>query len=154
MSNIKSTKDSMLGKDPSNVEVPTPQLTETEKRALYQEAMKAVAEELKAKESERLLEEYKKHVRREYVPEEALEPVLIDLAGHANKIVIDGVQFFQGTTYHLSRAQAETVREIIARTWKHENEIGGANGNMYRRPRNLTIGPADAHTSLSHLMRM
>lgn len=151
---MKSTKDTMLGKDPGNVELPAPELTSVEKQALYDEALKAIHDELKEKESARLLEEYKKDVRRKLVPSEALEPILVDLAGHANKIVIDGTQYFHGVTYHFTRSQAETIREIIWRTWRHEHEIGGANGNAYRRPRNLTLGPENAHASLEHLMRV
>lgn len=151
---IKSTTDNFVGKPGGNVELTAPTLTEVEKRALYAEAIKAVEEELKDKESERLLAEYKKHVRQALVPEEKLEPVLIDLAGHSAKIVIDGVQYFHGVTYRLSGAQATTVREVIYRTWKHEAEIGGANSNMYRKPRHVNLGPSDAGASLSHLMRM
>ena len=151
---MKSTKDSNLGKDAGNIEVPSPELTETEKRALYQEALKAVAEEAKAKRSEELLEEYKKIARRELLPEEELEPVLVDLAGHSTKIVLDGKQFFHGVTYYFSRAQAATIREIIHRGWKHEAEIKGANSNAYRKPNSINLTPSDAYTNPTHLMRV
>jgi hypothetical protein len=151
---MKSTKDSILGKDAGNIEVPSPELTETEKRALYQEALKAVAEEAKAKRSEELLEEYKKIARRELLPEEELEPVLVDLAGHSTKIVLDGKQFFHGVTYYFSRAQAATIREIIHRGWKHEAEIKGANSNAYRKPNSINLTPSDAYTNPTHLMRV
>ena len=151
---MKSTKDSILGKDAGNIEVPSPELTETEKRALYQEALKAVAEEVKAKRSEELLEEYKKIARRELLPEEELEPVLVDLAGHSTKIVLDGKQFFHGVTYYFSRAQAATIREIIHRGWKHEAEIKGANSNAYRKPNSINLTPSDAYTNPTHLMRV
>lgn len=151
---MKSTKDSILGKDTGNLEVPSPELTEAEKRALYQEALKAVAEEAKAKESERLLEEYKKLARREYIPEEALEPILIDLAGHSTKITLDGKQYFHGVTYYFSRSQAATIREIMHRGWKHEAELKGANADAYRKPNSISLSMSDAHTNPTHLMRV
>jgi len=149
-----STKDSILGKAEGNLEVPSPELTEAEKRALYQEALKAVAEEAKTKKSEELLEEYKKIARRELIPEEALEPILMDLAGHSTKITVDGTQYFHGVTYYFSRAQAATIREIMHRGWKHEAEIKGANSNAYRKPNSINLTPSDAHTNPTHLMRV
>jgi len=151
---MKSTKDTILGKDDSNLEVPSPELTETEKRALYQEALKVVAEEAKAKRSEELLEEYKKIARRELIPEEELEPILIDLAGHSTKITIDGKQYFHGVTYYFSKTQAATIREIIWRGWKHEAEVKGANSNAYRKPSHINLTPSDAYTNPTHLMRV
>jgi hypothetical protein len=151
---MKSTKDTILGRDTGNLEVPSPELTEAEKRALYQEALEVVAKEAKAKRSEELLEEYKKIARRELIPEEELEPVLIDLAGHSTKISLDGKQFFHGVTYYFSKAQAATVREIMHRGWKHEAEIKGANSNAYRKPNSINLTPSDAYTNPTHLMRV
>jgi hypothetical protein len=151
---MKSTKDSILGRDAGNIEVPSVELTEVEKRALYEEALKAVAEEAKAKRSEELLEEYKKLARRELIPEEELEPLLIDLAGHSSKITLDGKQYFHGVTYYFSRAQAATIREIMHRGWKHEAEIKGANANAYRKPNSINLTPSDAYTNPTHLMRV
>jgi hypothetical protein len=151
---MKSTKDSIIGKGEGNLDVPSPELTETEKRALYAEALKAVAEEAKTKKSEELLEEYKKLARRELIPEEELEPVLIDLAGHSTKITLDGKQYFHGVTYYFSKAQAATVREIMHRGWKHEAELKGANANAYRKPNSINLTPSDAYTNPTHLMRV
>jgi hypothetical protein len=144
----------VTGKDTGNIETPSPELTEAEKRALYAEALRVVAEEAKAKRSEELLEEYKKIARRELIPEEELEPVLIDLAGHSTKITLDGKQYFHGTTYYFSRAQGATIREIMHRGWKHEAEIKGANSNAYRKPNSINLTPSDAYTNPTHLMRV
>jgi hypothetical protein len=154
MGNSMTTDKKILGKSAGNVEVPAHELNQEEKRALYAEAMKAVAEEVKEKESARLLEEYKKLARRELIPEEELHPVTIDLAGHSTKISVDGTDYFQGVTYHFTAGQAASIREIAFRGWKHEREIGGANSNAYRRPHNLSLSVNDSYNSPSHLMRM
>jgi hypothetical protein len=151
---MKSTKDSIIGKAEGNLEVPSPELSEAEKRALYQEALKVVAEEAKAKRSEELLEEYKKAARRELIPEEELHPILIDLAGHSTKITIDGIEYFHGVTYYFSKARMATVLEIMHRGWKHEAEIKGANSNSYRKPNSISLSMSDAHTNPTHLMRV
>lgn len=149
-----STKDSILGKDTGNIETPSPELSEAEKRALYAEALKIVAEEAKARRSDELLDEYKQIARRELIPEEALEPVLIDLAGHSTCLTVDGKKYFHGTTYYLSAAQAASIRESIYRGWKHEAEIRGANSNAYRKPNSISLTPSDAYTNPTHLMRV
>ncbi len=143
------------GKNPSNVPLPAPELTTEERKALYAKAVETVQQELKDAEAARILKEYEKDVRRRLVPEEELIPVLIDVAGHADRITIDGTQYFQGVTYSVPQVKAATIREIMARTWKHEREIGGANGNAYRQPRNLTLSPnSPVPATMSHLMRV
>lgn len=144
----------MSKKTEPNVAPSPMELTQAEKEALWLEAEADVAEELKAAEKERLLKEYKKEVRRSRIPEEALEPILIDVAGHSNKITLDSVEYFHGTTYYLSQAQRATINDIMSQTWKHEREIGGANSNAYRAPLDRTIRPADMSRPLSSLLRM
>lgn len=72
-------------------------------------------------------------------PMEQLEYIQLDLAGHSNKIMLDGVQFFHGQIYEVTKSVADTMREIVARGWNHEREIGGANRDHYRAPRNTTF---------------
>jgi hypothetical protein len=144
----------VLGKSTGNIELPAHELSLEEKKALYAEATKEIAKEVKEKESARLLEEYKKLARRELIPEEELHPVTIDLAGHSTKITVDGTDYFQGVTYHFTAAQAASIREIAFRGWKHEREIGGANTNAYRKPRNFSLSEANGQSNPSQLMRM
>ena len=154
MGNSMSTDKKAMGKSTGNVELPAHELTLEEKKALYAEAMKEIAKEVKEKESARLLEEYKKLARRELVPEEELSPITIDLAGHSTKITVDGVDYFQGVTYNFTVGQAASIREIMYRGWRHEREIGGANTNAYRKPRNLSLSEANGQYAPSQLMRM
>lgn len=137
-----------------NIEPPTPELTEEEKEAIWAEAQAEVAEELRAKAAEALKAEYAKRIRQSLIPDEKLEPILIDLAGHADRIRLDSVEYFHGSTYYMPLAMRQTVNEIMANTWKHEREIGGANSNMYRQPLERTLRPSDLGKPLTNLLRM
>ena len=60
------------------------------------------------------------------VEEEKLVPIQIDLAPHADKILIDGVAYYHGMTYNFAPATVPTIKEIMHRTWRHEEEISNA----------------------------
>lgn len=47
-------------------------------------------------------------------------------------IRINGQQFVHGTTYEFDTDLLRSVKEIVARTWDHENNIMGANENVYK----------------------
>lgn len=59
--------------------------------------------------------------------EEEVESVLINVAPYADRIVIDGVQYLARHTYEVPVAKARAMRDIMARTWQHEAQTGGAN---------------------------
>ena len=71
------------------------------------------------------------------------ETVLIELAPHSPFISLDGRLFYHGLSYKFTKAQAQSVKEIMFRTWQHEREIGRANVNADygRTPLNRTISP-------------
>lgn len=55
-----------------------------------------------------------------------LVTVTLDLAEHSDRIVLDGKAYFHGRTYHdIPRHLADTLREIQARGWKHQDEVDG-----------------------------
>lgn len=56
-----------------------------------------------------------------------LESVLINVAPHADRIILDGVHYLANRTYEVPLATAATMRDIISQTWKHEHQTGGAN---------------------------
>ena len=68
--------------------------------------------------------------------EDELVPVTIDLAPHADKIVIDGVAYYHGMTYNFAPAAVNTINEIMFRTWQHEAEISDRRNrsNAYKHP--------------------
>ena len=70
------------------------------------------------------------------VKEEELVPITIDLAPHAQRILIDGVAYYHGHTYNFAPASVPTINEIMWRTWVHEEEISDRRNrsNAYRQP--------------------
>src|SRR5690606_20538624 len=113
---------------------------------------------MKADARDRVREQIKARKRLEMQraidPDEGLYIITLDLAPYAPSIVLDGVVYFHGSTYEVPKRQYDTMREIVARTWGHEQSIGNANSEFYRKPRNITIGPKDMGLSTVHLMRV
>ena len=128
------------------------QLSDDEKDELLSRARKKVEDEAKAQVAEAFLETAIAHERRKIKPGEKFVDVLIDLPGHAVRLLIDGVEYIHGFTYRMTANQAASMNEQIQRCWSHENEIGGANRNFYQRPRNLRIGPNSLNTPNSRLL--
>lgn len=59
--------------------------------------------------------------------DEDVESVTINVAPHADRITLDGVIYFANRTYDFPKRIADTVRDIISQTWRHEQQTGGAN---------------------------
>jgi len=114
-------------------------ISDDQKKLLREKARKMVSDKrLEAAEDDFL----KEAMRQEELadkPDEQLEYIMLDLAGHSEYIMLDGVRYFHGTTYEVTRSVGATMREIIARGWQHEQEIGGANRDLYRRPLELRL---------------
>lgn len=47
-------------------------------------------------------------------------------------IKINGVPYYHGSTYEFGTDLLRSIKEIVARTWAHENNIHGANENVYK----------------------
>ncbi len=73
-------------------------------------------------------------------PEELVH-ILIDLPGFSDALRINNQQFFHGVTYTVPASKARDMASMMARAWEHENDVGGANRNEYRKPANQTIRP-------------
>ena len=54
-------------------------------------------------------------------------------------ICINSVRMFHGEQYKVTTERLRTVKDIMARTWKHEDSISGSNENFYRRPQERTL---------------
>lgn len=68
----------------------------------------------------------------------------IDLSpSGGTEIKINGIPYYHGSTYKFDTDLLRSVKEIVARTWDHENNIMGANENMYRREQNRVLRGAD-----------
>jgi hypothetical protein len=57
----------------------------------------------------------------------------IDLAPcGGTEIKINGMPYYHGSTYKFETDLLRTIKEIVSRTWDHENNIMGANENVYK----------------------
>ena len=65
----------------------------------------------------------------------------IDLAPcGGTELKINGVPYYHGSTYKFTTDLLRSVKEIVARTWSHENAINGANENPYKQAQNRILG--------------
>jgi len=133
-------------------------LSPEELAALEKEAVEEATEEHKERIKLRLKTTFKNakrdELRRVAGEEEELRTLLLDLAPHAERVVLDGTVYFHGQTYTVTDAVYRTLIEIVARGWEHEHEVGNANQKAYRAPRHIVIGPNQANVAASHLMRV
>jgi hypothetical protein len=57
----------------------------------------------------------------------------IDLAPcGGTEVKINGVPYYHGSTYEFETDLLRSIKEIVARTWDHENNIQGSNENVYK----------------------
>jgi CO dehydrogenase/acetyl-CoA synthase epsilon subunit len=125
------------------------ELTDEEKEELQAEASKII----NSKRHKAAREQYLQHVINELMKADdpgnyEMETFIIDVAGHADRIVLDGTVYYQGQQVIVSANKAATIREIMWRTHQHEAEIGFANRDYYRppvnRPKDLLISPSNS----------
>lgn len=90
--------------------------------------------------------------RRSHMPSQEMKYISLDLAGHSDRIMLDGTVYFHGQTYEVPKSTYDVLREVVSRGWQHEDEIGGANSDVYRRPRATSIGMQHANTDASQIM--
>lgn len=122
--------------------------------ALKKLAAEEVQKELAKDHEDALLEQFKLEARQANVPQEELQEFQVDLPGNSQHIMLDGIIYLHGRTYTVSRNVAETMADIQARGWDHENEIGGANRDHYRKPRNPRISQNSYGGGSASLMRV
>ena len=116
-------------------------LSEEEKEIITKQARAKVAEQLKEAKRKQFLNSEIARLKRKSKPGQEEVRCTVDLPGHSDRIVLDGTHYFHGVTYNFTRDQYNTVRDICARAWEHEHEIGGANRDVYRAPMNAIITP-------------
>ena len=127
-------------------------LSDEEKLRIIAKARESVEEEKKRQDEEDFLDAAIRVERRRHRPHEQLVDVLVDLPGHALRLLIDGVEYNHGFTYRVPVSQARSMWEQMQLCWSHEHEIGGANRNFYRSPRNLSIGPQHINMPANRLL--
>lgn len=129
-----------------------------ELEALENEAALAAQEDMRNEARARVIETLKAQKRAQLQsaldPDEEMYLFTVDLAPYADRITLDGVIYMHGATYEVPRRQFQTMNEIVARSWAHEREIGNANAQDYRKPRNIQIGPKNGSLSAEQLLRV
>lgn len=110
----------------------------TELRA---KAKESVDKERKAAAEAQLLEQFKLEERQAGGLEEEMVEVYIDLAPYADRLMIDGVVYFNGRTITVRASVGDVIREMISATWKHQSIVDGKPENFYRRSRAPMVTP-------------
>jgi len=124
-----------------------PLLTVEELEAIKAEAFKKVTDERKAAARKQALDAAIADARQEQGritgdgAKDELVMITLDLAEHSDKITLNGAAYWHGHTYKVPRHQADTLRDIQFRGWKHQMEIDGKNAKDLQRqaPRNTLI---------------
>lgn len=98
-----------------------------------------------------LLEQFENEERQAGGLEEPTEEIFIDLAPYADRIVLDGVVYFQGATKTVRAAVADVMREMMQATWRHQSIVDGKSENFYRQSRSQ--GVAANGGVISHILR-
>ena len=120
---------------PKQAYVPEPGLiSDAEMFALRQEAKDKVKADAIKNAKKLMLEQMIREENQTADPDETISAYTVDLPGYATNITIDGVQYLQGETYQLGARQLSSIREIVQSAWRHEDSIGGAHANEYRKP--------------------
>jgi len=117
-------------------------LTEEECLEIEAEVALEIEEARRTIERDAFRKETKRRLRIAAGLEHAQIQVTIDLAGHSNKIMLDGREYHQGFSYVVPAPVYQTIADIMQRTWQHEEDVGGANRDEYRKPRQ-TVASAD-----------
>ena len=60
--------------------------------------------------------------------------ITIDVAEYTDRLIIDGQQFFHGSTYKVPRHKAATLNEMMFRSYMHQAQLDGKDPQeAYRR---------------------
>lgn len=125
-----------------------PVLSAQEIAEIRAEARKKVEAERRSAARAEMLERELNAARREAGlttggPNDEMVNITLDLAEHSEDIKINGCSYRHGGTYRVQRHLAETLREIMYRGWKHQNEVDGKSlTQFYQKARPYTLNMA------------
>src|SRR5262249_55713353 len=88
--------------------------------------------EQKASAEKLLLKEMIAEERAKLIPQEELVEIVIDLPAYAEHLLIDGKYYYHGSKVPVTRAQAASIRENMARCWVHEKLSGNPGMREYK----------------------
>lgn len=120
------------------------------KQLRVEAAKKVEKERLKLAEAQ-LLEQFENEERQAGGLDEPMVEIYIDLAPYADRIMIDGVIYFQGQTKMVRESVAAVMRDMMQATWRHQSIVDGKPEDFYRRSRGQ--GVAANGGVISHILR-
>lgn len=101
-----------------------------------------------------LLEQFEKEERQAGGLEEEMEDVFIDLAPYADRLMLDGVVYFNGQTKTVRKGVADVMREMIQATWRHQSIVDGKPEDFYRKSRAQRVVPlGNGQAGVSNILR-
>jgi molecular chaperone GrpE (heat shock protein) len=101
-----------------------------------------------------LLEQFEKEERQAGGLEEELEEIFIDLAPYADRLMLDGVVYFNGRTHTVRKGVADVMREMIQATWRHQSIVDGKPEDFYRKSRAQRVIPlGNGQAGVSNILR-
>ena len=121
-------------------------LSVADREQIREKARKHVADQRRDKAEADYLKAAIREEERSYQPTEQFEDVLVNLAGYAACVMLDGVQYFHGLIYSLPYSQARVLDEVCWRSWEHQNEIEYGrkrSADLSRRRVSRLLGPGD-----------
>ncbi len=74
-------------------------------------------------------------------PTERQCQITLDLAPHSDRLFIDGVWYIHGRTYTVGERLYQSMIEMQANGWRHQEEIDGKDRNFYRKSKTVHLGP-------------
>ena len=110
-------------------------LSEEERAEIEADIIAEIEEEERKKLKDKYRLEAKDRMRREKGLSEEQVTLTIDIAGYSDAIKLSGKPYYHGHSYTVPLSVAQSLYDIMGRTWDHEESVGGANANEYRKPR-------------------
>lgn len=111
-------------------------------KALREKAAKKVELERQQAAEAQLLAQFEAEERQAGGLDEPMVEITIDLAPYADRLMIDGVIYFQGRTLKVRESTAAVIAEMAHNTWRHQSQIDGKSENFYRQTRGQAVTPA------------
>lgn len=123
-------------------------LSQEEIEAAKKVAAENVQKALRDAELKRIVAEEEARLRRlegqrtGKADKDEMVDIFIDLAEFSDRVTINMVDYYHGYTYPVPRHVADTLREIMQRTHRHQMEIDGkSHEEMYRRTAPVALSP-------------
>ncbi len=120
-------------------------LSDGERDEIRKKAKLTVQNEMKDRAEKLLLDQYLKEEREATDPDQVLMPIFLQLAGHANYIMLDGVIYHHEVLHHVTPAVFATLAEVQARDTRTRRRsrppahVGVGNFQDHRNPRDLVV---------------